>query len=109
MCASAWVALVCLSAGAQDAVPARLVVDPDSAALLAIRNSVDLRISAASVKEAEARLRQVRTLDNPQVDLGLSLLYRGPKPSLPPVNRPTAQLCLKLSCAGLRSRAPTVR
>jgi outer membrane protein len=83
-------ALVGLCAQAQEEAtsppprPATLVVDPDSAAALAIKNSIDLKIDAASVKEAEARLHQVDTLDNPRVDLSLSVVQQGPAPKLPP-------------------------
>jgi len=63
--------------------PARLVVDPDSAAALAIGNSVQLRIDAQSVREAEARLRQSFAMDNLNVSLSANVLDRGPAPSLP--------------------------
>lgn len=72
------------AAPASPSPPARLVVDPDSAAALAIRNSVQLKIDAQSVRGAEARLRQAFTMDNPNVSFSANVLDRGPAPSLPP-------------------------
>ncbi len=61
-----------------------LVVDPDQAAALAIRNSTQLRIDAQTVEEAIAQLKQVWAMDGFDANVGASVMYQGPKPSLPP-------------------------
>lgn len=60
-----------------------LVLDPDSAAALAIANSVQLAIDAQNILQAEAQLRKVLAIDNLRLDLAASLVRRGPAPSLP--------------------------
>jgi outer membrane protein TolC len=78
----------CGLAAAQEEPPASppepLVLDPDAAATLALKNSPQLQVDAQSVVEAEAQLRQVLAVDNFQLSLAASVLHRGPEPSLPP-------------------------
>ena len=73
---------------AQDApaaptTPAPLVVDPDSAAALAVKNSIQLQIDAQTVAEAEAQLKQAWAMNGVSADASVAGLYQGPKPPLP--------------------------
>jgi outer membrane protein TolC len=63
--------------------PEPLILDPDAAAALALRNSPNLGIDAQSIVQAEAQLRQVLAIDNLQLGLTGSLVRRGPTPALP--------------------------
>ncbi len=73
--------------GQEEAPPAAesgpLVLDPDSAAALAARNSTQLQIDAQTLIQAEAQLRQAAAIDNPRLDLSAALVRRGPQPDLP--------------------------
>jgi outer membrane protein len=63
--------------------PAPLVLDPDSAAALALQNSTQLQIDAQTLAQAEAQLRQAMAIDDPRLLLSATLLRRGPQPDLP--------------------------
>ncbi|MBM3471903.1 MAG: TolC family protein [Armatimonadetes bacterium] len=82
-CTWAWVC-VPLSAQEPSPPPQPLVLDPNGAAALALKNSAQLRIDAQSVAQAEAQLREILALDNVQLNLATNLVRRGPQPSLPP-------------------------
>jgi outer membrane protein TolC len=60
-----------------------LVLDPDSAAALAVQNSTQLGIDAQTLIQAEAQLRQAAAIDNPRLGLSATLVRRGPEPNLP--------------------------
>ena len=64
--------------------PTPLVLDPDSAAALALQNSTQLQIDAQTLTQAEAQLRQAMAIDDPRLQLSATLLRRGPQPDLPP-------------------------
>jgi len=64
--------------------PTPLVLDPDSAAALALENSTQLQIDAQTLAQAEAQLRQAMAIDDPRLQLSAALLRRGPQPDLPP-------------------------
>ena len=77
-------AVLCAGAGlAQDepvapaVPPTTLVLDPDAAADLALRNSTQLRIDAQTLAQAEAQLKQAIAADNPRLQLSGVLLRRG--------------------------------
>jgi outer membrane protein TolC len=82
-CIGAW-ASIPLRAQEPPPPPQPLVLDPNGAAALALKNSPQLQIDAQSVVQAEAQLRQVLAIDNVQLNLSASLVRRGPQPSLPP-------------------------
>ena len=64
--------------------PETLVLSPDSAAAMAIENSLGLQIDAQTAAEADARLKQALALDGLTVDLSGVFVYQGPVPTLPP-------------------------
>jgi outer membrane protein TolC len=55
-----------------------LTVTPESAAGLALRNSLDLQISAANVREAQAKVRQVYGLADFNVTASATVIRKGP-------------------------------
>jgi outer membrane protein len=57
---------------------ATLTVTPESAAALALQNSLDLQISAASVREAQAKVRQAYGLDDLNLTASALLARKGP-------------------------------
>ena len=65
-------------------VPQTVVLGPNSAAALAVENSLGLEIDAQTVAEAEFALKQTLALDSVKVTLSGSLVRIGPEPSLPP-------------------------
>ena len=80
----AWCGFAVAQEEAPTPPPQPLVLDPNGAAALALKNSPQLQIDAQSVVQAEAQLRQVLAIDNVQVNLSAGLVRRGPQPSLPP-------------------------